>query len=311
MDAFLFSFNSVFPIFLVMALGYFLKHIGVINDAFINVGTKITFTVAIPCMVFPSILNAHLEDTFDLKLIIYAVLATIVALLILRLVVPRFIHEAASWSAFIQGAFRSNFIIIGFALASSLGGEAALAKTAMMLVFIGPLYNILSVLVLAEAEKGKEGHSIAKSLYTNPVLISTTLAIILSLLNVQLPEFISSPIDMLGDMTLPLSLLTLGGSISFNKEEVNLRQALVASTIKVVIIPLIFIPLAYLLGFRGIDIIICLILFGSPAAVSCFPMAYQMGADHRLSGMISAMTNTMAILTLFLFVFALRILSII
>ena len=47
-----------------MALGYFLKHIGVINDAFINVGTKITFTVAIPCMVFPSILNAHLEDTF-------------------------------------------------------------------------------------------------------------------------------------------------------------------------------------------------------------------------------------------------------
>lgn len=48
-----------------MALGYFLKHIGVINDAFINVGTKITFTVAIPCMVFPSILNAHLEDTLS------------------------------------------------------------------------------------------------------------------------------------------------------------------------------------------------------------------------------------------------------
>ena len=40
-------------------------------------------------------------------------------------------------------------------------------------------------------------------------------------------------------------------------------------------------------------------------------MAYQMGANHRLSGMIIAMTNTMAILTLFLFVFALRILSII
>lgn len=161
-------------------------------------------------MVFPSILNAHLEDTFDLKLIVFSVLATIIILLILRLIVPRFIHEAASWSAFIQGSFRSNFIIIGFALASSLGGEPALAKTAMMLVFIGPLYNILSVLVLAEAERGKEGHSIFKSLYTNPVLISTALAILLSLLGVQLPEFISSPIDMLGDMALPLSLLTLG-----------------------------------------------------------------------------------------------------
>lgn len=42
MDAFLFSFNSVFPIFLVMALGYFLKHIGVINESFINIGTKLT-----------------------------------------------------------------------------------------------------------------------------------------------------------------------------------------------------------------------------------------------------------------------------
>ena len=48
----------------------------------------------------------------------------------------------------------------------------------MMLVFIGPLYNILSVLVLAEAEKGRKDIASPKALYTNPVLISTTLAII-------------------------------------------------------------------------------------------------------------------------------------
>lgn len=311
MDAFLFSFNSVFPIFLVMALGYFLKKIGVISDSFIKAGTKITFTVAIPCMVFPNILDAHLDETFDPKLTLYCVGVTIITLVLLRLIVPRFIHQATQWSAFIQGAFRSNFLIIGFALASSLGGEAALAKISMLLVFIGPLYNVLSVLVLSAAEKEKQEHNIWRSIYTNPVVISTTIAIILALLKIQLPTIIREPIDMLGEMALPLSLLTLGGSISFRKEEINLRQAFAASTIKVLIIPLIFIPIAYLLGFRGVDIIMCLILFASPAAVSCFPMAYQMGADHRLSGMIIAMTNTMAIFTLFIFVFILRSLAII
>jgi len=311
LDAFLFSFNAIFPIFLVMTLGYFLKHIGVISEAFIAIGTKLTFTVAIPCLVFSNIIGASIDETFDLNLALFAVIATSITFILLRVTVPRFIKEAPQWSAYIQGAFRSNYLILGFALLNSIGGPAALAKGAMLFVFMGPLYNVLSVLVLAEAQKENADHHILRSIYTNPVIISTTLAIILALFRVQLPTALGAPIDMLGEMALPLSLLTLGGTISFKHGYTEISQVVSASLIKVLIIPLLFIPISYLLGFRSTDIIICLVLFASPAAISCFPMAYQMGADHRLSGMIVAFTNTFALLTLFLFVYVLRVLAVI
>ncbi len=312
MDAFLFSFNAVFPIFLVMALGYLLKRFGIISDAFIAVGTKIVFTVAIPCMLLPNILDAHIDDSFDPKLTLFAIIATLVCVFVLRLMVPRFVKGAPHWTAYIQGAFRSNYLIIGLALSFALGGDATLAKSAMLLVFVVPLYNLLAVLVLSEAKKDEGGKKqIWRQIYTNPVIITTTLAIILALLNIQLPSILRTPIDMLGNMALPLSLITLGASISFKHCEVNIKHAISASLIRVLVIPLLLIPIACWLGFRGVDLIICLILFASPSAVSCFPMAYQMGADYRLSGMIIAFTNTMAIFTLFVFVYILRVLALI
>jgi predicted permease len=311
LDAFLFSFNAIFPIFLVMALGYFLKHIKVISEAFIAVGTKLTFTVAIPCLVFSNIIGASIDETFDLKLALFAVIATAMSFIVLRMIVPHYIKEPPQWSAYIQGAFRSNYLILGFALLNSIGGDPALAKGAMLFVFMGPLYNVLSVLVLAEAQRENANHNVLRCIYTNPVIISTTLAIILALLRVELPTALSAPIDMLGEMALPLSLLTLGGTISFKHGYTKISQVVSASLIKVLFIPLILIPISYFIGFRSTDIIICLVLFGTPSAISCFPMAYQMGADHRLSGMIVAFTNTFSLLTLFLFVYVLRVLSLI
>ena len=306
MAAFSFSFNVIFPIFLVMALGYLLRRLGIINQKFVDIGTKLTFTVTIPCMIFANLIEADINEYFDLPLTIFAVVSSFVTFIVLRLIVPRFIKDAPTWSAYIQGAFRSNYLIIGFALLNAIGGTPALTKGAMLFVFIAPLSNILSVLVLAHAQKDAAGKSLMRSIYTNPVIISTTLAIIFALIGIKLPSSIQSSVAMLGDMALPLSLLTLGGTISFSHDYTNMPQVIWASLIKVLFIPLLFIPLAYAFGFRDIDLIICMVLFATPSAISCFPMAYQMGANYRLTGMIIAVTNTLAIFTLFLFVYVLR-----
>jgi malate permease and related proteins len=308
LSAFLYSFNAVFPIFLVTALGYFLRRINAVPESFVAAGTKLTFTVAIPCMVFINILDASIDETFDLKLTIFALVTTLVMVGLLVLVVPRVIKDPPAYTAYIQGAFRSNYLIIGFALINALD-PPSLAKAAMLLCIVVPLANIVSVLILAHAKEDQSKRQIWRCIYTNPVIIATTLALLLSVLGIKLPTALHAPLEMLSDMTLPLSLLTLGAAISFRHGYVKQRQVLSASLIKVLLIPLIFIPLAYWFGFRGIDLMLCLILFASPTAISSFPMAYQMGADHRLAGMIIAYSNTFAIFTLFIFIYALRLLG--
>lgn len=310
MSAFLYSFNAVAPIFLVTALGYFLRRVNAVSEAFVAAGTKLTFTVAIPCMVFINILDSRIDQTFDLKLTIFAVVTTLVMVGLLALIVPRFVPDPPAYTAYIQGAFRSNYLIIGFALIDALD-PSSLAKAAMLLCIVVPLANIVSVLILAHAKEERNRRQVWRCIYTNPVIIATALAFFCSLLHLQLPEVLRQPLSMLSDMTLPLSLLTLGAAISFRHGYANPRQVLSAALIKVLFIPLLFMPLAYWLGFRGIDLMLCLILFASPTAISSFPMAYQMGADHRLAGMIIAFSNTFAIFTLFIFIYALRLLGMI
>lgn len=51
-------------------------------------------------------------------------------------------------ACFIQGCFRSNLAIIGFALITNTFGDHALSKAAIILAFVMPLYNILAIIAL-------------------------------------------------------------------------------------------------------------------------------------------------------------------
>jgi predicted permease len=51
----LFGINIVLPIFLVGALGFFLRKIGLIQEAFLTGISKLLFSVSIPCMLFNSL----------------------------------------------------------------------------------------------------------------------------------------------------------------------------------------------------------------------------------------------------------------
>ncbi|MDO4582214.1 MAG: AEC family transporter [Bacillota bacterium] len=307
MDAFLFSFNAVFPIFVLMALGFALKRLKVIDDNFIDTGAKLMFNAALPCMLFLDILHTNVTEVFDLRLLIFAVTAVCVAVGLMLLIVPRLIKDPYSYTAFIQGSFRSNFAIIGIALVSNISGSSGVAVLAMMLCFIGPLFNILSVLVLARNQNGEAAHHPWRSIITNPLLIGILIGTACSLLRLQLPPLIEQPLQYLSDIALPLSLITLGGAIEFKHGDANIRLAVIAALIKTVLLPLLMVPAAIVCGIDGVSLAVVLVLFGAPAAVSSFPMAHQMGGDYKLAAMIVAFTNIFCIATLFAFIYAMRV----
>ena len=71
------------------------------------------------------------------------------------------------------------------------------------------------------------------------------------------------------------------------------------------------VPLGALLGFRAETLVPILIYFGAPTAVSSFPMAQQMDGDGELAASLVVFTSALSILTIFLWVFALKTLSLI
>jgi len=72
--------------------------------------------------------------------------------------------------------------------------------------------------------------------------------------------------------------------------------------LKLLIVPAIFLFFSALFGFRDVELLGFVALFGSPVAVSSFSMAKQMGADSELAGQNLLFTTVFSILSIFMWV---------
>ncbi|MBN2357374.1 AEC family transporter [candidate division KSB1 bacterium] len=295
------AINIVAPVFIIVFIGYGLRKRGMIDEAFTRVSSKVVFSVAMPMLVFVKIANMPIHQLINWRQIGFACCAILVAFLVCWVVAYWISKNGRDRGAFIQGAFRSNFAILGFALLSNAFGIEVLGKAAIVLSFIMILYNVLSVIALAVPQK-KERQISARQmlieLITNPLVLAAVIAVPISLFNIRLPVIVNQSAEQLAALTLPLALIGIGGSLSFSGLKKDLQLSLVAASLKIVLIPLIVTICAVRLGFRGEDLGVLFFLFASPTAIASYIMADAMGSNSRLAGHIILITTLSSIVTI-------------
>ena len=82
--------------------------------------------------------------------------------------------------------------------------------------------------------------------------------------------------------------------------------ALGATFIKLIGLPLVFLPFAYKLGFAPSEMVAILIMLASPTTVSCYVMAKNMDNDDILTSNVIVLTTLLSSVTLTLWIFILR-----
>lgn len=90
MALFLYSFNTVAPLILVVAVGFLLKRLRMVDDAFISKANKVCFQVAFPLQLFHNIYAADFGAEFRVKLVLFTLLGVLATAILLCLVTPRF-----------------------------------------------------------------------------------------------------------------------------------------------------------------------------------------------------------------------------
>ena len=314
LDNFLFSINAVAPLFLVLFLGYTLKKMDFISGGFVTSGNKVVFYIALPAALFRSVYNAELSELLDWGFAAFAVGASLVVFFGIWLFAALFIKEKPIRGAFAQGAFRGNFAFLGMPLLINLAGAAGEARAALIMAFVLPVFNICSILVLTACSDSDKKVGFLTVVYTivkNPFIIAIFLAFGLQLLGVRLPFLVNRTIHYGANMATPMALLCLGAGMSFQGFDVKFKYALIASLVKVVAMPVIFVVAGYMLGFRGHDIAAILVLGGIPSAIAGYAMVVQMGGDRYIAGTIVVFSTLFSAVTLTVFIYTLRSLGII
>ncbi|MCB5537465.1 AEC family transporter [Dorea longicatena] len=311
MENIIVSFNVIAPVFFLMVLGYLLVNYTSLADRKLTKqANAIVFKIFLPCMLFYNVYQSDIgaEIHSRIKLCIWAAGGLLILFVLLCLIVPKVVKQENQQGVVIQGIFRSNYVIFGVAVVQNMYGVKSTTTAAILSAILVPMYNFLAVVVLSIFGEKRETDwkKIILDIVKNPLIISSVLGIIFSLLGIRLPTAVDTTVQDLAKLSTPIAFMILGGDLDFSKVRGNLKVASVVLTIKLVILPLIMIPLIVMMGYRDADLLSGLLAYQTPVAVSSYIMAQQAGADGQLAGQLVVFSSVLSIFTLFVTILILR-----
>jgi predicted permease len=314
MENFIYSINVTMPIFLVMVIGYILKQIGMLNDNFVTVANKFNFKVTLPFMLFKDIAGVDIKAVFDIKYVLFCAIVSTICFWVVWGTAKLLVRDKTIRGAFVQSSFRGSAAVMGLAFIQNIYGSSAMGP--LMIVSAVPLYNIFSVIVLTfeandstgidkKAKIRQAGINICK----NPIILSILAGLIVGLLGIQFPTLVNKTVSNVAQMATPLALITIGAGFEGRKALAKIAPTMAASMIKLVLQPLVFLPVAAWMGFSGEKMIAILIMLASPTTPSCYIMAKSMNNDEVLTASVIVTTTLMAAFTLTGWIFLLKTLG--
>lgn len=311
----IFSFNAIVPIFLVMAVGYFSKKIGLIDEKFINTAVKFNFKVGLSTLLFYEIYSAQVGKSFNSQLLLFAFLSIVISVVVLCIIIPIFIKDKKRASAMIHTIYRSNFVLLGIPIGINMLGKSNIEYVALLLPVAIPTYNLLAVVILAAFDENGDINIKEKIKFTiigiikNPLIIASVIAILMKACSLKLPMFIDKTVSEVASLGTPLALITLGAQLEFKSVVKNLRYSLIAAVGRLVILPCLLMIISILIGFRGNELASLFILFCAPTAVSSYIMAREMNSDYRLTGDVVILSTFFSMFTIFIGIYILKFFS--
>lgn len=304
MQNFFVALNAVLPLFIMLFIGFLIRKFKILNDSFLPQLNKLVFKVFFPFMMFYNIYSSNFSETFNSKLLIFAICAVII-IYFLSLGFTLIVEKSNySRGAMIQAIYRSNFVLMGLPVVSNIFGEKQLGMTAVLVTVIVPIYNILAVFTL-EVFRGTNINplKILKGIATNPLIIGSAVGVAAVLSGIALPQVIDATVSQIAKAATPVALMVLGASVTFSSVKHCRKNLIICIILRLAVVPAICLSAAAMFEFRGVDFVSLIGLFCSPCAVSSFTMSQQMGSDYELSGATVVFTSIFACFTLFLWIF--------
>ncbi|MEQ3725339.1 AEC family transporter [Alcanivorax sp.] len=285
--------SIIAPVLLCAGLGFFWSRAGKPFDT--QMVTSLVVTVTTPCLIVATLGKTDLDMAALTQIGALALTVLVLTLLISALVIRL---SRQRFRVFLPSLVFANTGNMGIPLCMLAFGDTGLALALAWMMLYSVAQFSLGLAVVS-------GQRLSPSLLRHPILLSVFLAIALVALDIQLPEWLFNSVKLIGDVTIPLMLITLGVSLS------QLRIRLLGTGA-------LFAALRLLIGFAvGMTVVTALELEGPLRGVvlieSCMPVAvfnyllakaYNQGAEE-VAAMVVISTLLAFLLLPFLLMLAL------
>ncbi len=190
----------------------------------------------------------------------------------------------------------SNAAFLAIPLAKSvIGNEGVFFCSVYVAVF-----NIFAFTYGISEISGKKAKMNFKKVILNPGTVSVLIGIPLFLLNLNIPDFIETPMKLVGDCNSPMAMIVFGTFLA-NSNFKNLiikKELYFCSVLRLIAIPLIMLGLFYIAGIRGNMLIALTVSSCAPTATNTAMFAEKFDSDAALGSELAAQSTLLSIITM-------------
>lgn len=278
------------PVFLLTAIGFIWVKLGF--EYRVEFVTRLAMSLALPCLIFVALMNTNISPnalrSISLATVLSYALVTLASYILIKVL-------KMDISTYLAPLTFGNTGNLGLPLAFFAFGLEGLSYAVIVFAIMATYNFTFGVWVISG------GGSVVKAT-KEPLVWGTILGSVFLINGWKTPQFLTSTLELIGQMAIPLMLITLGVAIARLKLN-NFSKALLITLIKFFLCLLISISVGRYFELGQIPFSVLLLQLTTPVAVTSYLLAtkYNNGPDD-IAGLviISTLISTIYIpLTLF------------
>lgn len=291
-------------LFSLIVIGYILAKLKVIPENSASVLAKLENTIFIPGLVLGTFIkNFTVERISTAWILFVGSFAICVIVIPLAILVSKLCaKDKYTQNIYTYGLAFSNFGFMGNAVVSALFPDIFLEY----LIFTLPLWILIYLwgvpsLLISDGSKRSLGQKMKS--FVNPMFIAMIIGMIIGISGLKLPGWTTSVISTAGDCMSPIAMLLTGitvAGISLKKVFTNVG-VWVVSVVRLIIFPLIFIGLFYVLPLPGsLDtFVICAVCsLAMPLGLNTIVIPSAYGRDTTVASGMALISHLLSCLTI-------------
>ena len=290
--------TTMCSLFIIVIAGYFSHRRGIINEEFERKLSGFVIKVTCPALLISSTMGDKMPDREHIPMLLLVSLLTYVILIPLAYVQPVLMRVKRD----LRGMYSfmltySNVGFIGYPVVASIFGTDAVFYACILNVFNTITVFIWGVMFIS-GENLKDGFRFR--LFVSPAMIATYISVIIVVLNLHTPKAIAMPLSILGNMTVPSSLIVIGAALAEipTRKMVGTPHIFIMCFLKLLVLPLLVYYAMILIGVDTRISSINMILIAMPVASFGTMFCMQMGKDETTMSQGSFWTTLLSVVSI-------------
>ncbi len=272
-------------LFLIMALGYVLAKVDIIDKQTNTKLSGLISKVTCPFLILSSVLSSSPHNRLGVLYVILAGIVMYIIFIIFARIVCALLCFPKSDRPLYECMFVfSNNAFMGYPVIQSILGTEAIFYTAMVHFAFNIFIYSYGIMNIERCSGVGNTTKFQFKKLLNPGFILTLAALVIFLLGIRSNGVIYETINMVGNVTSPLSMIVLGASLAMFplKESISDWRSYVFSVVRLFVIPIVTFAICRLLHINDFYTTIVTITNGMPVASLVLMLGNQAGVDTRV-----------------------------